>query len=222
VYDKEGESVKTHYVLIDLENIQPEHMSVLDGHNFKVIVFVGENQSKLSFDLVLAVQNLGENAEYIKIKGNGPNALDFHVAFYIGQLSKENSDGHFHIISKDKGFDPLIKHLESKKILAQRHKDINELPLLKPANATKKEPVQVSSPANSAIKANHVQRIVEFLRSRGNAKPRKLKTLSNSINSLFLKKLAEDELNALIDELVRRGIVIVGNDKTNVSYQLRK
>ena len=214
--------MKTHYVLIDLENIQPEHMSVLDGHNFKVIVFVGENQSKLSFDLVLAVQNLGENAEYIKIKGNGPNALDFHVAFYIGQLSKENSDGHFHIISKDKGFDPLIKHLESKKILAQRHKDINELPLLKPANATKKEPVQVSSPANSAIKANHVQRIVEFLRSRGNAKPRKLKTLSNSINSLFLKKLAEDELNALIDELVRRGIVIVGNDKTNVSYQLRK
>ncbi len=214
--------MKTHYVLIDLENIQPEHMSVLDGQNFKVIVFVGENQSKLSFDLVLAVQNLGENAEYIKIKGNGPNALDFHVAFYIGQLSKENSDGHFHIISKDKGFDPLIKHLESKKILAQRHKDINELPLLKPANATKKEPVQVSSPANSAIKANHVQRIVEFLRSRGNAKPRKLKTLSNSINSLFSKKLAEDELNALIDELVRRGIVIVGNDKTNVSYQLRK
>ena len=214
--------MKTHYVLIDLENIQPEHMSVLDGQNFKVIVFVGENQSKLSFDLVLAVQNLGENAEYIKIKGNGPNALDFHVAFYIGQLSKENSDGHFHIISKDKGFDPLIKHLESKKILAQRHKDINELPLLKPANATKKEPVQVSSPANSAIKANHVQRIVEFLRSRGNAKPRKLKTLSNSINSLFSKKLAEDELNALIDELVRRGIVIIGNDKTNVSYQLRK
>ena len=214
--------MKTHYVLIDLENIQPEHMSVLDGQNFKVIVFVGENQSKLSFDLVLAVQNLGENAEYIKIKGNGPNALDFHVAFYIGQLSKENSDGHFHIISKDKGFDPLIKHLESKKILAQRHKDINELPLLKPANATKKEPVQVSSPANSAIKANHVQRIVEFLRSRGNAKPRKLKTLSNSINSLFSKKLAEDELNALIDEMVRRGIVIVGNDKTNVSYQLRK
>ena len=150
-------------------------MSVLDGHNFKVIVFVGENQSKLSFDLVLAVQNLGENAEYIKIKGNGPNALDFHVAFYIGQLSKENSDGHFHIISKDKGFDPLIKHLESKKILAQRHKDINELPLLKPANATKKEHVQVSSPANSAIKANHVQRIVEFLEVPRQCKTKKIK-----------------------------------------------
>ena len=111
--------MKTHYVLIDLENIQPEHMGVLDGHNSKVVVFVGENQSKISFDLARSIQNLGENAEYIKIKGNGPNALDFHVAFYIGRFSKENSDGHFHIISKDKGFDPLIKHLESRKIRAQ-------------------------------------------------------------------------------------------------------
>ena len=34
--------MKTHYILIDLENIQPEHMSVLDGHDFKVLVFVGE------------------------------------------------------------------------------------------------------------------------------------------------------------------------------------
>ena len=103
------------YVLIDLENIQPEHLSVLAGQNFKVLVFVGQNQSKISFDLVSAVQHLGKNAEYIKIQGNGPNALDFHIAFYIGQFSAENGDSHFHIISKDKGFDPLIKHLESKK-----------------------------------------------------------------------------------------------------------
>ncbi len=31
------------YVLIDLENIQPEHLSVLTGQNFKVLVFVGQN-----------------------------------------------------------------------------------------------------------------------------------------------------------------------------------
>ena len=104
------------YVLIDLENTQPEHLSVLAGQNFRVLVFVGQNQSKISFDLVSAIQHLGKNAEYIKIQGNGPNALDFHIAFYIGQFSTENSDSHFHIISKDKGFDPLIKHLESKKI----------------------------------------------------------------------------------------------------------
>ena len=209
------------YVLIDLENIQPEHLSVLTGQNFKVLVFVGQNQSKISFDLVSAVQHLGKNAEYIKIQGNGPNALDFHIAFYIGQFSVENSDSHFHIISKDKGFDPLIKHLESKKIPVHRHKAVSEIPLPKPAKV-KKETAHVSKPASAAITAERVQKIVEFLTARGSAKPRKLKTLSNSINSFFKKSLTENELSALIDELVKRGIVIVNSNQTNVSYKLKK
>ena len=209
------------YVLIDLENIQPDHLSVLTGQNFKVLVFVGQNQSKISFDLVSAVQHLGKNAEYIKIQGNGPNALDFHIAFYIGQFSVENKDAHFHIISKDKGFDPLIKHLESKKIRVHRHKAVSEIPLPKPAKV-KKETAHVSKPASAAITAERVQKIVEFLTARGSAKPRKLKTLSNSINSFFKKSLTENELSALIDELVKRGIVVVSSNQTNVSYKLKK
>ena len=212
--------MKTNYVLIDLENTQPEHLSVLAGQNFKVLVFVGQNQSKISFDLVSAVQHLGKNAEYIKIQGNGPNALDFHIAFYIGQFSAENRDAHFHIISKDKGFDPLVKHLESKKIQVHRHKAISEIPLPKPAKAKKAS--QGSKAASSAIKAENIQKIVEFLIARGNAKPRKLKTLSNSINALFSKSLTENELKALIDELVKRGTVIVSSNQTNVSYKLKK
>ncbi len=211
--------MKTNYVFIDLENVQPEHLGVLAGHDFKVVVFVGQNQSKISFDLASALQNLGKNAEYIKIKGNGPNALDFHIAFYIGQFSTENSDSHFHIISNDGGFDPLITHLESKKIQAHRHKDISGIPLPKPA---KKERPHGSKPASSAIQEDRVQKIVEFLIAQGSAKPRKLKTLSNSINALFSKSLGENELNILIDELVKRGIVIVGSNKTSVSYKLRK
>ena len=201
------------YVLIDLENIQPEHLSVLAGQNFKVLVFVGQNQSKLSFDLVSAIQHLGKNAEYIKIQGNGPNALDFHIAFYIGRFSAENSDSHFHIISKDKGFDPLIKHLESKKIPVHRHKDVSEIPLPKPTSATKKASAQGSKSANPALQEERLRKIVEFLIARGNAKPRKLKTLSNSINSFFKKSLGENELNALVAELVKRGVVIVSNNK---------
>lgn len=212
--------MRMNYVLIDLENIQPEHLSVLAGQNFKVLVFVGQNQSKISFDLVSAVQHLGKNAEYIKIQGNGPNALDFHIAFYIGQFSTENSDSHFHIISKDKGFDPLIKHLESKKIRVHRHKAISEIPLPKPAKAKKAS--QGSKAASSAPQEERLQKIVEFLTARGSAKPRKLKTLSNSINALFSKSLTENGLKVLIDELVKRGLVIVNSNQTNVSYQLKK
>ncbi len=213
--------MKMNYVLIDLENTQPEHLSVLAEQNFKVLVFVGQNQSKISFDLVSAVQHLGKNAEYIKIQGNGPNALDFHIAFYIGQFSAENSDSHFHIISKDKGFDPLIKHLESKKIRVHRHKAISEMLLPKPAKA-KKASTPGPKPASSASQEERLQKIVESLITQGSKKPRTLKTLSNSVSALFLKSLTGNELKTLIDELIKRGTVIVSSNEKNVSYQLEK
>ena len=117
--------MKRNYVLIDFENVQPKNLGILKGHNFKIILFVGANQTKVSFELATAMQSLGDNAEYIKIDGNGPNALDFHIAFYIGQIAATDKNSFFHIISKDKGFDPLIKHLKAKKILVLRLKNQN-------------------------------------------------------------------------------------------------
>ena len=150
------------------------------------------------------MQSLGSTAEYIKIDGNGPNALDFHIAFYIGQISAIDNNCYFHIISKDSGFDPLIRHLKSKKIYAQREKDITEIPLLKISNS--------KSPAE------RVDAIVEFLKSRGNSKPRTVLTLSNSINSLFMQKLEAEELAGLLDELIKRKVLVKNDNK--VSYHI--
>lgn len=196
--------MKTNYILIDLENVQPKNLEILKGHDFKVIVFVGSKQTKISFDLAVAMQSLGSTAEYIKIDGDGPNALDFHIAFYIGQISAVDNNCYFHIISKDSGFDPLIRHLKTKRIYAQREKDITEIPLLKISNS--KSPVE------------RVDAIVEFLQSRGNAKPRTIITLSNSINSLFMKKLEAEELAGLVEELIKRKVVVKNGNK--VSYHI--
>ena len=81
--------MKTNYVLIDFENVQPKNLELLKGHGFKVIVFVGSKQVKISFDLACAMQSLGADAEYVKIEGNGPNALDFHIAFYMGNIAPQ-------------------------------------------------------------------------------------------------------------------------------------
>lgn len=191
-------------MLIDFENVQPKNLEALKGHGFKVIVFVGANQTKVPFELVSVMQSLGNDAEWIKIEGNGPNALDFHIAFYIGNIAASDPDSYFHVISKDTGFDPLIRHLKSKKILCQREKDIMEIPLLKISNSR-------STP-------ERIVAIVEFLKSRGSGKPRTVKTLSNSINSLFMKRLEDDELQTLVEELVKRKIIIAKEEK--VSYQL--
>src|SRR5882757_4103914 len=109
-------------------------MTLLDQEHFKVIVFVGASQAKVSFEMAAALQRMGAKADYIKISGNGSNALDFHIAFYIGHLAAADADACFHIISKDTGFDPLIAHLKSKKILAQRWRDVGELPQARATN----------------------------------------------------------------------------------------
>jgi hypothetical protein len=196
--------MKNNYILIDYENVQPKSLSILNGHDFRVIVFVGENQTKIPFELASALQVLGSKASYVKIGGNGPNALDFHIAFYIGQLAEKDPDAYFHIISKDSGFDPLIKHMKGRKIYAQREKDLAEIPLLR-----------ISSTSSIEEK---IEAIVKSLTARGHARPRKVKTLANTINALFMKKLEEGELMALIELLKKRGIIVVENEK--VSYKL--
>jgi PIN domain-containing protein len=196
--------LKKNIVLIDLENVQPKKLGILKDHDFKVYVFVGANQTKIPFDLVSTMQSLNENAEYIKIDGNGPNALDFHIAYYIGKISAENKNTFFHIISKDTGFDPLIKHLKSNKIHVLRHKTVSSIPIL-----------QLST---SKTKAEKIETIVEFLKDRGNAKPRTVKTLKNALKSSFTSSIEDSELDKLINCLISQKHISETDGK--ITYKL--
>ena len=194
----------TNYVLIDFENVHPKNLELLTKHPFKVFVFVGASQTKVPFDLADSMQLLGNDAKYIKISGNGQNALDFHIAYYVGELAGKDPDAQFHIISKDKGFDPLIAHLKSRKIRIQREKDIGEIPILRVPMTTNMD--------------EKVAAIVKNLGGRGQSRPRKVKTLENTINTLFTKKLDKDELSSMIKELQKRKLIVV--NQSNVSYKL--
>ncbi|WP_153145328.1 PIN domain-containing protein [Dechloromonas sp. H13] len=196
--------MKTNYVLIDYENVQPEAMAVLAQDHFKVLVFVGASQAKVTFEVASALQQMGDRAEYVKITGNGSNALDFHIAFYIGVLAGIEPDAYFHIVSKDTGFDPLIQHLKAKKIQACRSKDVSEIPIVKAANS--------KSPTD------RLAVVIADLQRRGASKPRKVKTLSSTINSIFQKQLSEHEVASLLAALQKHGVVTVTD--TNVSYTL--
>lgn len=190
------------YVLIDYENVQPEAMAAVDHQHFHVIIFVGANQAKVTYEVASTLQQMGDRAAYLKISGNGSNALDFHIAFHVGRLAEKEPDAYFHIVSKDTGFDPLIHHLKSQGIAASRVKSIADLPLVKNAVA---KPV-----------ADRAAMVIANLAQRGASKPRTVKTLSSTINSLFQKTLSEAEIESLIAELTRKGILAV--DQTRVSY----
>ncbi|MEZ2417276.1 PIN domain-containing protein [Luteibacter sp. RCC_6_2] len=197
--------MRTNYVLVDYENVQPKSLIALAGDQpFKVLLFVGASQAKVTFEVAESMQALGSNASYIKISGNGSNALDFHVAYYIGRISCEDPTAFFHIISKDAGFDPLIAHLKSKKILAARHKDVTDIPLLKAAN--------------SKTLAEKVDVVLANLRQRGASRPRTVKTLSSTIGSLFQKQLVDDDIKAILAGLGKAGHLAV--DGSKVTYRL--
>lgn len=120
-----------------------------------MLVFMGAQQ-KVGSSLIEAVQALGERGRFIRIAGNGPNALDFHIAYYLGQWTMRDPQANFLIVSKDTGFDPLITHLSGNGIQVKRL--CVELPAKKatkkatpPAKkATKKA---VAQPAKKAAKA---------------------------------------------------------------------
>ena len=194
----------TNYVLIDFENVQPSNLQLLKQHPFKVVVFVGENQMKIPFDLAAAMQDLGNAAQYIKITGTGKNALDFHIAYYIGELAAKDSGAYFHIISRDTGFDTLIKHLKLRGIKIQRERDLAEIPVVRISTATSSDDM--------------VCAIVKNLAGRGQSRPRKVRTLANTINSLFTEKLSEHQLISIVKDLEQRKYIKLNNG--NVSYQL--
>ena len=194
------------YVLVDFENVQPKNLELLKDHPFRVLVFIGANQTRFPRHFVVAMQALGKQARYIEIEGSGPNALDFHIAYYVGEIAAKEPGAHFHIVSKDRGFDPLIRHLKSKKIRIRREKDLAEIPELRIPETTSRD--------------EQIDAIVQNLRGRGHSRPRKVKTLQNTINTLFTKKLDQGELDSIIAELRKRNLIVV--KQNNVSYRLKK
>lgn len=194
----------TNYVLIDFENVQPKNLSLLETQPFKVLVFIGASQVRLPRNVVTAMQKLGERAEYIEIDGNGPNALDFHVAYYVGALVSADPDGAYHIVSKDKGFDPLVRHLKRRKVNVRRVKDLAEIPILRIPKKTAKDDM--------------IDAIVNNLINRGQSRPRKVQTLKNTIGNLVSDKLSDTERQALVDEMQKRKLLRVSKD--NIRYTL--
>lgn len=191
------------YILIDYENVQPPDLGILNGHDVSIHVFLGANQTKLPSSLAMSLQPFGKNAQYILISGNGRNALDFHLAFYLGKLAEADPAGYFHVVSKDKGFDPLVAHLKSRKVRAHRVKDLSELPFL-------------GAPADTS-KAERITQLVNNLHARGTSRPRKRKTLLSTIHAHFNKELEVAEVEALLAELIERGWVVLEGE--TVTYR---
>jgi hypothetical protein len=188
--------MKVDYLLVDYENVQPRSLRELDGQPVHVMVFVGPNQARLPVEFAASLQALGTSAEYVQVNASGRNALDFHIAYTLGELSAKVPGAGFQIISKDTGFDPLLAYLRSRGIRAQRCGAI----------------------IDRAGVAEKLARIVDNLKSRGNSRPRKRSTLASSINSLFQKTLEPCEVDGLIKALQKERYITLEGEAVTYDF----
>lgn len=228
------------YYLIDFENVQPKALDRLRPGEARIKVFLGQQQTKLMLDLVQALQPFGPDAEYIPITGSGPDAVDFHIAYYIGRLAVEEPGAVFRIISKDKGFDPLVRHLTARGIGCQR---LAELPQPGASPAVPKPPASGGSTAKKAVKkkasktvvitvepavapkpatapkastASRVKVVLECLAK--STRPSKVSGLRASIKSWFKPALDDKQVDAVLQSL--RSSKRIAVEGTKVTYAL--
>ena len=218
--------MKTNYVLVDYENVKVAHIERLCDERFRVTLFLGIHDTKLPVDLVLAMQQLRDRGNYVVLEAAGRNALDFYIAYYLGTIATKDPTGFFHIVSKDTGFDPLIRHLKNQGIRCARSESVDELPCF----VTNEAPSKVDNRAVSAqppaqlIPNGSLDDLVRIaandLIKRKAARPRKEKTLRSTLQATCGRQLPASQIEKIFQELVKLGWVKVSG--TSVTYNLPK
>jgi hypothetical protein len=186
-------------ILIDYENLQIKNLDELYDLDSEICVFIGPMQKKLSADLVQSAQKFGSRLKWIPISRQGNNALDFHIAYYLGQVSQNEPKPFFHIISHDTGFDALIDFMRSQKLFIDRVESIEDIPLIKKMKEIKKDPV-------AFIKG----RILNV------SKPKKLSTLQTAIKK-WLEEDDEGVVTEIIESLKKKGFLEI-DENGKVKY----
>jgi len=188
-------------LLVDFENVQQVDLARLDD-SFQIIIFVGAAQKSIPIELVTNAQKLGSRIEWQRVDANGSNALDFFIACQLGRVLERSPQLQCIVLSKDKGFDPLLRHLNKTGLQCTRLNSLLEL-----------DPRAAAQPEEPNYK-----RVLEVLgKSEKKSRPRKRKTLSQHISSIFQKKLPQAEVDRLIDILFANKMISETND--TITYE---
>jgi PIN domain len=177
-------------VLVDFENVHKVDLGLIPGDS-SVMVFFGAAQKSVTRDYHKAARHLGDRCEEIDIHGHGRNALDFHIAFYLGERLARQPSAELIILSKDKGFDPLIEHLRDRKFNVRRESELTDA---------------VKARLGPQSRKATLQALIDMLRKTQKARPATRKKLLAHVAAHF-KGSTTSEHGQLIDQLVEQGYI---------------
>lgn len=207
------------HLFVDLENVKSIDASVIGGKHLRLHVFLGPQNKKLDVEVVEKLLENAQAVQLIRIATVGRNALDFVLAYHLGQAVLADPKGYFHIVSKDAGFDALVDLLKSRHVKVKRHADWSTLHFQstpKPAAAVV-APAEVPKPAFSEA----AQKLLENLRKNLKGRPKKEKTLIAHAMNYTGKDKPDAEAKAVkvVGEL-KKGKLIAVDEKGAVTYQM--
>jgi len=219
------------HVFVDYENVHTIDLSVIGAKSVYFTLLLGARQNRLDVPLVEKLMAHAASVQLVRLTSSGKNALDFALTYYVGRAAVTDPTAYFHIISKDKGFDPLISHLRTRHLRATRHADFSTLtfsalpkiPVQAPTNAAakspkkaaKKMPTKKSASPNGDLQA----RVVAHLKKNNKNRPKRRKTLESHLVAFAGKNGSEAQVDKLIKSLCKAGRISF-SEKGAVTYSL--
>lgn len=233
----------TDFVLIDFENVPGVDLSVLGRHPMAVTLFLGP-KSKLKAGLVEQITTLPFEVRLIKVGQMKKNALDFVLAYHLGEMVPRYPRGHYYLISKDQDFEPLVTHLREHNLHITQHPDLASLPFLAQPppvkSLVKAEPpprivvakpmtlaVKIAPPVPATIKPAVAKKpvvpreakiIASLKDSTKRNRPSTSKSLQAHIKNAFGKESTQEKVDALISKL-RKAQVLAVDAAGKVTYR---
>lgn len=117
------------YYFVDYENVHGDGFSNVDclKKDDVICIMYTEQSKNFTLDLFEKVNKLGVSIEVYKAGTGSKNALDFQLSSYLGYIIAKNSKEKvkFHIISKDTGYDVLLRFWQEKGISVDRMEDFS-------------------------------------------------------------------------------------------------
>jgi hypothetical protein len=184
-------SISVIFLLIDFENVSDVPLASLAAE-YRVFIFVGRSQNSIPFNLTRDAQQLGTRLEWIKIEGDGRNNLDFHLAYYLGVLTTEHKDAEFLILSRDKGFDPVIRHVVGRGSRRTRIETLSQM-------------ATVIVPKTDDPYFEKAFKVVAGIDKK--SRPRKRKTLLAHLASISHKKRTDVEVQRIVDVFFAKNLI---------------
>lgn len=129
------------FYLVDYENVNTEglqgveHLTAAD----EIIIFYSEHADRLTFDLHRRLNESKAQIHYFKVDACKKNALDFQLVSYLGYLIAQNEGQAFYIISRDTGFQSVVRFWSEQQIAVAQ---IGELQPVQQPEQAQKDPLQ--------------------------------------------------------------------------------